>query len=557
MLGLLHIENIAIMDNVSLELESGFLALTGQTGAGKSIIIDSINLLTGERSSRELVKSGKDKALVEGAVYTSSKEVFEILSDAGIETFEGEPIILSREITKDGRSTVRINGRVSTTTLLREVCSKIINIHGQNDNQSILDTKFHSEFLDSYADLEARLEDYKKVYDEFRETENLLKQDTDDEEQKAQRKDFLSFQIDEIEQAKLVLGEDEELLLQRQRYLNNEKFEESVNKSYYALSGGDDFDGACSLIKSAEKGLEELSDFEPKAEEILSKIRDIKFELEDIKETIYDLKNGDDFAEIDINYVESRIDTINRLKRKYGAEIEDILNKKDEFIKELESIENSDENKKRLTQKLETLQKEVFKKAEGIEKERIKAADKMKKEVMAELKDLEMDKVVFDTEIKRTEAGKRGFNEIQFLISTNPGEPLKPLNKIASGGELSRIILALKVVLSAKDSVSTMIFDEVDVGVGGSAAQKIAEKLKSISKNRQVIVITHLAQIASFADNHYLISKKVEGDSTRSEIILLDENERINEIARIMSGSVITDSVRKAAIEMLDMAKNF
>ncbi len=557
MLGLLHIENIAIMDNVSLELESGFLALTGQTGAGKSIIIDSINLLTGERSSRELVKSGKDKALVEGAVYTSSKEVFEILSDAGIEAFEGEPIILSREITKDGRSTVRINGRVSTTTLLREVCSKIINIHGQNDNQSILDTKFHGEFLDSYADLEARLEDYKKVYDEFRETENLLKQDTDDEEQKAQRKDFLSFQIDEIEQAKLVLGEDEELLLQRQRYLNNEKFEESVNKSYYALSGGDDFDGACSLIKSAEKGLEELSDFEPKAEEILSKIRDIKFELEDIKETIYDLKNGDDFAEIDINYVESRIDTINRLKRKYGAEIEDILNKKDEFIKELESIENSDENKKRLTQKLETLQKEVFKKAEGIEKERIKAADKMKKEVMAELKDLEMDKVVFDTEIKRTEAGKRGFNEIQFLISTNPGEPLKPLNKIASGGELSRIILALKVVLSAKDSVSTMIFDEVDVGVGGSAAQKIAEKLKSISKNRQVIVITHLAQIASFADNHYLISKKVEGDSTRSEIILLDENERINEIARIMSGSVITDSVRKAAIEMLDMAKNF
>lgn len=557
MLGLLHIENIAIMDNVSLELESGFLALTGQTGAGKSIIIDSINLLTGERSSRELVKSGKDKALVEGAVYTSSKEVFEILSDAGIEAFEGEPIILSREITKDGRSTVRINGRVSTTTLLREVCSKIINIHGQNDNQSILDTKFHGEFLDSYADLEARLEDYKKVYDEFRETENLLKQDTDDEEQKAQRKDFLSFQIDEIEQAKLVLGEDEELLLQRQRYLNNEKFEESVNKSYYALSGGDDFDGACSLIKSVEKGLEELSDFEPKAEEILSKIRDIKFELEDIKETIYDLKNGDDFAEIDINYVESRIDTINRLKRKYGAEIEDILNKKDEFIKELESIENSDENKKRLTQKLETLQKEVFKKAEGIEKERIKAADKMKKEVMAELKDLEMDKVVFDTEIKRTEAGKRGFNEIQFLISTNPGEPLKPLNKIASGGELSRIILALKVVLSAKDSVSTMIFDEVDVGVGGSAAQKIAEKLKSISKNRQVIVITHLAQIASFADNHYLISKKVEGDSTRSEIILLDENERINEIARIMSGSVITDSVRKAAIEMLDMAKNF
>lgn len=557
MLGLLHIENIAIMDNVSLELESGFLALTGQTGAGKSIIIDSINLLTGERSSRELVKSGKDKALVEGAVYTSSKEVFEILSDAGIEAFEGEPIILSREITKDGRSTVRINGRVSTTTLLREVCSKIINIHGQNDNQSILDTKFHGEFLDNYADLEARLEDYKKVYDEFRETENLLKQDTDDEEQKAQRKDFLSFQIDEIEQAKLVLGEDEELLLQRQRYLNNEKFEESVNKSYYALSGGDDFDGACSLIKSAEKGLEELSDFEPKAEEILSKIRDIKFELEDIKETIYDLKNGDDFAEIDINYVESRIDTINRLKRKYGAEIEDILNKKDEFIKELESIENSDENKKRLTQKLETLQKEVFKKAEGIEKERIKAADKMKKEVMAELKDLEMDKVVFDTEIKRTEAGKRGFNEIQFLISTNPGEPLKPLNKIASGGELSRIILALKVVLSAKDSVSTMIFDEVDVGVGGSAAQKIAEKLKSISKNRQVIVITHLAQIASFADNHYLISKKVEGDSTRSEIILLDENERINEIARIMSGSVITDSVRKAAIEMLDMAKNF
>jgi len=555
MLGHLHIENIAIMDNVSLELQNGFLALTGQTGAGKSIIIDSINLLTGERSSRELVKSGKDKALVEGAVYTENKEVVEILRESGIEVFEGEPVILSREITKDGRSTVRINGKLSTTSLLREVCSKIINIHGQNDNQSILDTKFHGQFLDSFAQLDESIENYKEIYDEFKATEKLLKQTDDDEEQKMQRKDFLTFQIDELEQANLVVGEDEELLIQRQRYLNNEKFEECINKCYFSLAGADDFDGACSLVKAAEKGLEELSGFEPKAEEILSKIKEIESDLQDVKEIIYDLKSEDDFAAIDINYVEQRIDLINRLKRKYGGEIADILNKKDEMQQELDSIENSDENKKKLSKKAQELHKELTNKAEALENKRKVAAEKIKEEVMAQLKDLEMERVVFDVEIKRCEFGKRGFNEIQFLISTNPGDSLKPLNKIASGGELSRIILALKVVLSAKDSVSTMIFDEVDVGVGGSAAQKIAEKLKSISKNRQVIVITHLAQIASFADNHYLISKSVKDGHTYSEITLLDEKDRIDEIARIMSGSIVTETAKNAAVEMIKMAK--
>lgn len=557
MLGHLHIENIAIMDNVSLELESGFLALTGQTGAGKSIIIDSINLLTGERSSRELVKSGKDKALVEGAIYTDNREVYEILEGSGIAYFEGEPLILSREITKDGRSTVRINGKLSTTALLREICAKIINIHGQNDNQSILDTKFHGQFLDDYALLSEKLEDYKITYESYKETQNLLDNINDDETQKEQRKDFLEFQINEIEEAKLEIGEDEELLSQRQKFLNFEKYEENVNRSYYALAGGDEFEGACSLVKSAIKGIEELSSFSADAQEIADKIKDVSAELEDIKELVYDLKNDDDFADIDINYVESRIDIINRLKRKYGAEIEDILAQKEEFQKELESIENSDFNKEQLNKKLKELEAEINKKAEEIEKIRISAAEKMKKQVMGQLADLEMDKVLFDTEIKRCDINAKGFNDIQFLISTNPGEPLKPLNKIASGGELSRIILALKVVLSERDSVSTMIFDEVDVGVGGSAAQKIAEKLKTISKNRQVIVITHLAQIASFADNHYLISKSVEAGNTRSEITLLDESQRIDEIARIISGSVITDSARATATEMINMARSF
>ena len=557
MLSHLHIENIAIMDNVDIELENGFLALTGQTGAGKSIIIDSINLLTGERSSRELVKSGKDKAFVEGVVYTENKEALEILSQNGIDAYEGEPLVLSREITKDGRSTVRINGRISTTHVLKDVCSKIINIHGQNDNQSILDTKFHGLFLDSFASLSDEIEEYQSIYDEFVKTQNLLKQTDQDEEQKEQRKEFLEFQINEIEQANLTLGEDEELLTQRQRFLNNEKFEESVNKSYYALAGSEDFDGACSLVKSAQKGLDDLAKFEPRAEKISEKIKDILSELEDIKETVYDLKNDDDFAEIDINFVESRIDVINRLKRKYGGEIEDILSKKEELTDELSAIENSTENKKALKEKAEKLELELTKKAVKIEAARKLSAEKLKKEVANQLKDLEMEKVEFDTEISRCEFSRRGFNDIQFLISTNPGEPLKPLNKIASGGELSRIILALKVVLSGKDSVSTMIFDEVDVGVGGSAAQKIAEKLRSISKDKQVIVITHLAQIASFADNHYLISKKVENGNTYSEINLLSDTQRIDEIARIMSGSVITESTRGAAEEMINMAKQF
>ncbi len=557
MLSNLHIENIAIIDNVNLAFGEGFQVLTGQTGAGKSIIIDSINLLTGERSSRELVRSGTEKGFVEGAVYTNDKKVYEMLDEAGIPWFDGDPLILSREISKDGRSVVRINSRTSTTGLLKSICSRIINIHGQNDNQAILDVSYHGEILDSYGKNDSLLAEYKKEYAEYKRIKKELESEDEDISLKEQKKEFLEFQIDEIEKAKLKVGEDDELYDIRNRYLNSEKIVLNLNEAYGSLCGDEESFGATQQVKNAMNSVANLSDLVDGAEELSKKLEEIYYLLDDASETVRDFKDNDDFEDVDINYVEERIDLINRLKKKYGGTVEEILSSLESFQTELLKTENSDEYKKKLEKELKAQLEKTNECADKLTKARKDAGCELAKQVLKQLNDLEMANVTFEVRITETELSPNGKDKIEFMISANAGEDLKPLNKVASGGELSRIILALKVILSKNDFVSTMIFDEVDTGVSGSAAQKIAEKIKAVSKEKQVFVITHLPQVAAFGDSHYLIEKEATDGKTSSKVNLLDEEGRLKEIARLLSGSVITENALNNARELISLGKDF
>lgn len=553
MLSSIHIENIAIMDNVNLDFENGFCVLTGETGAGKSIIIDSINLLTGERSSRELVRSGRDKAVVEGAVFTEDPEVYHMLEENGIPFEEGEPLILCREVNKDGRSIVRINGRISTTGFLKGLCSRLINIHGQNDNQAILDLEFHGKFLDLFAGNSQLLEQYRQFYEQAKQVRSDLERQDADDAMKEQKKEFLTFQIGEIQQAALKPGEDEELSELRVRFLNNEKIDKSLQEGFYALTGNETEPGAYELIEKAQASMEVLAQFERKASGLAEKLDEIKYTLDDVVEEIRNIKDQEELEGIDINFIENRIDVINRLKKKYGSSIEEILEKQKQMQLELDQIEHEDEYRGCLQQKLEELERKRNESAQILTEARKKAGKKLSQLVAGELADLDMEKVKFEVQVDPAEYTAKGADRVEFLISTNSGEPMKPLNKIASGGELSRIILSLKVVLADTDGVETMIFDEVDTGVSGRAAQKIAEKLKKLSQNKQVFVITHLAQIAAFADTHYLIEKKQIGDKTQSMVTSLDYEGRVREIARIISGTVVTEHAVETAKEMLSL----
>ena len=551
MLSRLHIENIAIMDNTDIEFDKGFLVLTGETGAGKSIIIDSINLLTGERSSRELVRYGENKAFVEGSVFTSDPKIYEILEENGIPYYEGEEIVFSREINADGRTGVRINNKSATTGLLRSICSRIINIHGQNDNQAILSTDFHGDCVDGFGKTQELKKEYSSVYTEYKSTLKLLDEADTDESLMLQKKDMLSFKIEEITNADLKEGEDEELTELRNKFLNMEKVMENSYRAKEALCGSDSFDGAKSLTDTALDALTRLSEFSEQAKSLLPGLEEVKDKLWDISETVIDMVSSFDGEEIDINYVESRLDLINRLKRKYAPTIEGINEVLSQSQAELELLENSDKNKEELQKKAEELYKRLLKSGKELSEKRRKSAALIEKEVKAQLADLEMGGVEFKIDFQDIEPTSKGIDKIEFLISTNKGQGLKPLNKIASGGELSRIILALKVILAETDSVGTMIFDEVDTGVSGSAAQRIAEKLKLLSQNRQVFAITHLPQMAAFADTQYLVSKDVKGDKTVSDVQKLDFEGRKKEIARIISGSRVTESALSAAEELL------
>ncbi len=560
MLKELHIKNIAVIDEVHVEFSQGFNVLTGETGAGKSILIDSINMALGKRVSHDILRTGCDKAVVNACFEVSDSKILDYVADMGIDTEDGI-IAINRQLTADGKSTCRINGVTMPLGVVREITSLIIDIHGQNDNQSLLDPHSHISFLDEYGNNQDVLDKYKVSYKKMRELEKKISELSSSIEEREKRLELLSFQINEITSAKLKIGEDQELETKRDYLYNMESIVAGSGTAYASLYGGEEY-SAYDLLRQAERSIADISRFSPQLAESYERLKGIIAETQDVASEINSCLSATDFSMAELDMIEERIDTINTLKRKYGNSIEDILSYADSARVEADKIEKSDESLALLNAELENIHSQLRSLAETLTAKRIESARLLENQIMSELSDLDMPKVRFsieisdcknDDKINYTESGK---DAVEFLLSTNPGEALKSMSKIASGGELSRIMLAIKSVLSDIGTQDTMIFDEIDTGVSGRAAQKIAEKLSRLAKKRQVFSITHLAQIASMADSHYLIKKTSTDDTTSTTVTLLDVENRIDELARIIGGVAVTDLTRENAREMLSMAKN-
>lgn len=560
MLKELHIKNIAVIDQVHIDFDGGFNVLTGETGAGKSILIDSINMALGKRVSHDLIRTGCDRATVNACFEVSGKTTLDALSDLGIEAEDGY-VVINRQLTDDGKSTCRINGVTMPLAVVREAASMLIDIHGQSDNRMLLDPHSHLAFLDSFGDCQDLLTEYKASYKKMRDITKQINGLSGTTQERQRRQELLEFQINEINSAKLKIGEDEELEAKRDYLYNMESIVSGAGAAYGALYGGEEC-SAYDLLRQAERSLGGISQYLPKLSECYERLSGIVAEVDDVASEINSCLSSTDFNMAELDMIEERLDTISNLKRKYGNSIEEIL----EYVKSAEaeasSIEQRDEELERLSAELDSAKAEVESIASRLTAKRTAAAKVLEEKILTELADLDMPKVRFainlcermnDGEISYTDSGK---DEAEFLLSTNPGEALKPMSKIASGGELSRIMLAVKSVLSDSDDIDTMIFDEIDTGVSGRAAQKIAEKLSALAKNRQVFSITHLAQIASMADSHYLIKKTSTDQSTSTDVIPLDSDGRVEELARIIGGVTVTDLTRQSALEMLELAKN-
>ena len=550
MLQSLHIENAAVIKSLDIDLVDGFSVLSGETGAGKSIIIDSINLLSGNRVSRDLIRTGEDKAMVSAVFSECGDEVIRLLDDYGIEC-DGT-VMLARTMSRDGRSVVKLNGRTITQTLQRELCRLLINIHGQNENQRLMQKSAQIEILDAYAANRELLARYEEQYEAVTDVRAKLAELDRDEAEKIRLRDILKFQLDEINRVKLKNDEEEHLLeAERNRLGSIERISEAAGLSYRILYGSEK--GVVPLIDRVTTALSKISDALPEAGELSEKLSGYRYEIEDIAERVRDFAEVDENPTERLNKIESRLDAISKLKRKYGATVEEVLAFRDDIAARLDALENVDQLREDLGFELSKLQKEAEETAGLIHKRRIEASQKIIREVTETLGFLDMPKVRFEIDIHRADKLKpNGYDEVEFLISANAGEPPMPMERIASGGELSRIMLALKSVLSDKDGVSTVVFDEVDAGISGKTSRKVGIKLKQIAKTTQVLCVTHSAQIASLADAHYLIAKRENEGRTETEVALLDDDGRVSEVARILGGIHVTESQLAAAKELIE-----
>jgi len=564
----LEIQNIAIIDKIEIELGEGLNVLTGETGAGKSIIIDSINAILGERMSKQLIRTGRDKAVVEAVFQVNIDRMSDLLESFGIEGEEDGTLVISREFTASGKNTCRINGRIATVSMLKKIGERLIDVHGQHDNQSLLRTESHIELLDSFADRKINIlkDEYLKHFESYREIKDRLKSLSGDAGERERKIDILRFQIDEIEKANLKVGEEEEIEKQRDVLLNFEKIISTLSNAYEALdSGGNLGISALDRINKSVSDFSNIENYDDKYSTLKKRLEAVSYELEDVITEIRELRDGIEYEPSVLEQLEERLDVLYRLKKKYGDSIEDILEYLENAKKELDEIINNEEIINRLKEDLKKEDEQLYKLAKDINCERIKTAKLLENRIGSEFKDLEMKNtklkvnIEFYDSIKDGERkyGNNGLDRVEFLISTNVGEPLKPLSKIASGGEMSRIMLAIKTILAKVDKIPTMIFDEIDIGISGIAAQKVGEKLCYISKNHQVISVTHLAQIACIADNNYYIEKVTKGGNTETVVKSLDEEGKRNEIARIIGGVKVSDIALKHAEEMLDYAREF
>lgn len=555
MLKELFIKNIAVIKQTDICFSEGLNVFTGETGAGKSIIIDSINAVLGQRVSRDLVRTGETRAQITAVFSGLSTTTLELLDQMGYEADEGE-LMISREISVDGKGTCRLCGRPIGVTMLREIGNTLINIHGQHDSQYLLNKEKHIDFLDSFAQLDTLYDRYRDCFSRLIAMRRELNSLNVDEAEKARQIDLLEYQINEIEQAELVPGEEEELADRRNMIRNAEKICLSLDEAHEQIAGGEERTGALELIQNAAAELEEAARYVETLIPISSQLTEMGYELEDSLMGINDARLGMEYDPGELEEIEARLDLIYRLKRKYGGDIEEILQNLSLYKKQLEKITLSDEKKESLNQSYKEMLLQAKNLADQLSKERKAAARRFEKQVEGELSFLDMPSVKFTISILPCKLGAKGLDDVEFMISTNPGEPPKPIAKIASGGELSRIMLSIKNVISDKDDVPTLIFDEVDTGVSGSAAEKIGRKLRQVSKGRQVICVTHLAQIAALCDHHLLIQKQVKDDHTFTQVTELDHPGRVREIARIMSGVDVSELSLQNAEEMLRRAKS-
>lgn len=551
MLKTLNIENIAVIEKALIEFNNGLNVLTGETGAGKSIVVDSINAILGERTSRELVRHGADFAFVSALFEDVSDNVKNKLDELGYSAEEDGSLLLTRKITEAGKSVCKINGSSATVSILKEVGQLLVNIHGQHDSQSLLNPDLHYQFVDMLSDNDEAITDYKDSFHKLLSVRRRLKALTDDEEDKDRVLELLEYQIKELEDADIQPNEKTELLKKKKRIESSEAMLFALNNAGVALGGNDEFDGASTLVSSAAKSFSSVSSLSDGAEKILSVLNDISEEIEEVKDLIHSEIASFDFDENEREQVEERLDLLYKLSLKYGNTEEEMLSFLENAKEKRNAVLFNDEELEKLTVQYDALLDEVMKKAEKLSEFRKKTAEAFEENVRNQLAFLDMPKIKFVVHFEKGNLSSNGFDKIEFLISTNPGEPAKPLAKIASGGELSRIMLAIKNVIVHNDTIGTLIFDEIDTGVSGRASRKIGLKLKAVSEGTQVITVTHSAQIASAADAHFLIQKDFDNDRTYTKISSLDFEGRKKELARIMGGLNITDALLKSAEEML------
>ena len=556
MLELLHIENIAVIQEADIQFRPGFNALTGETGAGKSIVIDARGAVLGGRTSRDLIRTGADRAFV-SAEFSQVAPDLPGLAETGTAPDEDGHLLLQRELTGDGKNLCKVNGRPVTVAQLRRIGEELLNIHGQHDGQQLLDEEQHLSYLDRFGRTEAPLGRYQAAYGTMADLQTKIRALQMDEAEKARRMDSLRFQIDELERAQLVPGEEESLTERRDLLRNGEKYLSALSGADYCLNGGEEGGGAVSALRDAEEAVAGIRTLSDDMGELYKRLEQLRCEAYDLAETIRDKREEFDFSPAELDAVESRSDLLYRLKKKYGATVEEMLSYLDKCRRELDDMETADDTLARLEQQLETARKAVLAAGAELTAARKEAAGELEQRIQSELRDLDMHKVRFAIDFGEKEPGPDGCDAVRFLMSANAGEDLKPIARIASGGELARIMLALKNVLAEQESIGTLVFDEVDTGVSGRAAQKVAEKLAQVSRRKQVLCVTHLPQLAAMADTHFSVEKGERDGRTYTRVVLLDREQRKAELARITGGSHVTEALLESAGELLDQAERY
>ena len=552
MLSVLHIENIAVIEQAEILFEGGFNVLTGETGAGKSIVIDAISAILGERTYRDVIRTGANRAFV-SAIFTNIPQ-YDWFSENQVE-FDTQELQVQREIYADGRNVCRVNGRPVSVASLKKLGGRLINIHGQHDSQQLFDEENHLTYLDAFARDEQEFEAYQQAFSAMQSVQREIQKLSMDESEKLRLVETLTFQIEEIRAANLVSGEEEQLKERRKVLQNAEKLSDALRMADEALYGGDSSDGAAGLLSNAEHTLSRVSTISADMQTLHQKISDLMYSVQDAADELRAMRDDLSYSEGELEEIEERLDAIHKLKRKYGASVEDVLVYLADSEQRLDEIEFASDRIETLKKREAELQKETIRQGEILREKRLSAAQAMESRICDELRQLDMPKIRFVCEFTPQQPMQTGLDSVRFLMSANVGENLKPLSKVASGGELARIMLAMKQVLAQQDGVPTLIFDEVDAGVSGRAAQKVAYKLWTVSKGRQVLCVTHLPQIAAMADAEYTVEKRVENERTYTSVLHLDESGRKQELARLIGGSMITETTLAGAAELLRLAE--